>query len=136
MIKTIRMSISVYFRHSDFLLCHLNKVAKRKEKINIANNSRIYPYVFLNFQFRCRIHYTTNKEVGLSDAIWLYLLSNLIQVSKTQQFCLSHLWYSWNNFKCLRHPLFSFFKSDWAKSVIKWKYDQTRYINDIVKIFY
>ena len=55
---------------------------KKKGKINIANNLRIYPYVFLNLQFRCRIYFTQNKEVGLCAAIWLYLLSNLVQVSR------------------------------------------------------
>ena len=54
MIKTIIESISVYFRHSEYQLCHLNKVAKRKETINIANHSRNEPYAFLNFRFRCR----------------------------------------------------------------------------------
>ena len=30
------MPNSGYFRHTEFQLCHLNKVAKRKEKVNIA----------------------------------------------------------------------------------------------------
>ena len=56
MIKTKGVPISVYFRHSEYQLCHLNKVAKRTETINIANHSQLSHMYFRFFDLNVAYH--------------------------------------------------------------------------------